>query len=77
MFKLKCNNLIFNKIMILNASYACLLHSRFVENHPMWILKDEPLISEVVLSQLLPGMSLSPRLIKGSPSVWPIQRNPN
>jgi hypothetical protein len=23
-FKLKCNNLIFNKIMVLNASYACL-----------------------------------------------------
>jgi hypothetical protein len=23
-FKLKCNNLIFNKIMVLNASYVCL-----------------------------------------------------
>jgi hypothetical protein len=23
-FKLKCNNLIFNEIMILNASYVCL-----------------------------------------------------
>jgi hypothetical protein len=50
-FKLKCNNLIFNEILVLNASYVCLLHSRFVENHPIWILKDGPLIFEVVLSQ--------------------------
>jgi hypothetical protein len=28
------------------------MHSRFVENHPIWILEDGPLISEVVLSQL-------------------------
>jgi hypothetical protein len=49
-FKLKCNNLIFNKIMILNALYVCLLHSRFVEKHPIWILEDEPLISVVILS---------------------------
>jgi hypothetical protein len=52
-FKLKCNNLIFNEIMVLNASYACLLYSRFVEDHPIWILEDGPLISEVVLSQLV------------------------
>jgi hypothetical protein len=26
------------------------MHSRFVENHPIWILEDGPLISEVVLS---------------------------
>jgi hypothetical protein len=52
-FKLKCNNLIFNKIMILNASYVCLLHSRFIENHSIWILEDRPLISEVVLSPLV------------------------
>jgi hypothetical protein len=25
-------------------------HSRFIENHPVWILEDGPLISEVVLS---------------------------
>jgi hypothetical protein len=49
--KLKCNNLIFNEIMILNALYVCLLHSRFIENHSVWILVDRPLISEVVLSQ--------------------------
>jgi hypothetical protein len=49
-FKLKCNNLILNEIMILNALYVCLLHSRFVENHPICILEDEPLISVVVLS---------------------------
>jgi hypothetical protein len=52
-FKLKCNNLIFNKIIVLNALYVYLLHSRFVENHPIGILKDGPLISEVVLSQLV------------------------
>jgi hypothetical protein len=38
-------------MLILYASYVCLLHSRFVENHPIWILEDGPLISEVVLSQ--------------------------
>jgi hypothetical protein len=27
------------------------MHSRFVENHPIWILDDGPLISEVVLSR--------------------------
>jgi hypothetical protein len=27
------------------------MHSRFVENHPIQILEDGPLISEVVLSQ--------------------------
>jgi hypothetical protein len=32
--KLKCINIIFNEIMVLKASYVCLLHSRFVENHP-------------------------------------------
>jgi hypothetical protein len=37
--------------MVLNALYVCLLHSRFVEHHPMWILEDGPLISEAVLSQ--------------------------
>jgi hypothetical protein len=36
--------------MVLNVLYVCLLHSRFVENHPIWILKDGPLISEVILS---------------------------
>jgi hypothetical protein len=32
-FKLKCNNLILNKIMVLNVSFVCLLHSHFVEDH--------------------------------------------
>jgi hypothetical protein len=50
-FKLKCNNLIFNEILVLYASYVYLLHSRFIENHRIWILEDELLISEVVLSQ--------------------------
>jgi hypothetical protein len=29
------------------------MHSRFVENHPIWILKDGSLISEEVLSQFV------------------------
>ncbi len=29
------------------------MHSRFVENHPIQILEDGPLIFEVVLSQLV------------------------
>jgi hypothetical protein len=59
--KLKCINLIFNEILILYASYMCLLYSRFVENHPIWILGDGPLISEVVLLQLVsePGSGLN------------------
>jgi hypothetical protein len=52
-FKLKSNNLTFNEIMVLYASYVCLLHSRFIESHPIWILEDGHLISEVVLSQLV------------------------
>jgi hypothetical protein len=52
-FKLKCNNLIFNEILILNVSYVCLLHSRFIENHLVWILEDGPLISKVVLSHFI------------------------
>jgi hypothetical protein len=32
--KLKCNNLIFNEILVLYASYVCLLYSRLVKNHP-------------------------------------------
>jgi hypothetical protein len=53
--KLKCNNLILNKILVLYALYVCLLYSRFIENHPIWILEDGSLNSEVVLSQSLPG----------------------
>jgi hypothetical protein len=52
MFKLKSNNLTFNEILILNALFVCLLHSCFIEDHPIWILEYEPLISEVVLSRL-------------------------
>jgi hypothetical protein len=29
------------------------MHSRFVENHPIWILEDVHLIFEVVLSHVL------------------------
>jgi hypothetical protein len=47
-FKLNYNNLNFNEIMVLNASFACLPHSRFIEDHPIWILKDRSLISEVL-----------------------------
>jgi hypothetical protein len=50
--KLKCNNLIFNEILILYASYVCLLYCRFIENHSIWILEDRPLISKLVLSHV-------------------------
>jgi hypothetical protein len=33
--KLSCNNLISTLIMVLYASYVCLLHSHFVENNPI------------------------------------------
>jgi hypothetical protein len=51
-FKLKCSNLIFNEIIVLNASYVCLyaflLHWESPDPDPgRW-----PLISEVVLSHL-------------------------
>jgi hypothetical protein len=36
--------------MVLNASFVCLPHSHFVEDHPIWILEDRPIISEVVRS---------------------------
>jgi hypothetical protein len=35
------------------------MHSCFVENHPIWILEDVPLISDVVLSQALSPVWLS------------------
>jgi hypothetical protein len=65
-FKVKYNNLFFSEILVLDASYVCLMHSCFIENHPIWILEDRPFISEAVLSQLqlaevLPIHSISPR----------------
>jgi hypothetical protein len=51
-FKLKCNNLIFNEILVLYALYVCLMHSRFVKNHPIWILEDGSLISKMVVSHI-------------------------
>jgi hypothetical protein len=56
-----CNNLTFNEFMCLYDSYVCLLHSRFVESHLIWILEDRPLISKVVLSH--PVMPLAPGAI--------------
>jgi hypothetical protein len=50
--KLKCHNLIFNEIRVLYASYIWLMHSRFIENHPIWILEDGALNSKIVLSQI-------------------------
>jgi hypothetical protein len=44
-----CNNTISTLIMSLYDLYVHLLHSRFIENHPIWILEDRPLIFEVVL----------------------------
>jgi hypothetical protein len=50
-FKLKCNNSIFNETMLLMLRMCVGMHSHFVENQPIRILKDGPLISEVILSQ--------------------------
>jgi hypothetical protein len=49
-FKLKCNNLIFNEIMILNASYVCLHAFSLRRESPDPDPGDGPLISEGVLS---------------------------
>jgi hypothetical protein len=43
-FKLKCNNLISNEIMVWMLRMCVCMHSRFVENHPIRILEDGPLI---------------------------------
>jgi hypothetical protein len=40
------------------------MHSRFVENHPIWILKNGPLISEVVLSQLISELDTHSKHLK-------------
>jgi hypothetical protein len=50
--KLKCNNLILNKILVLYALYVCLLYSRFIENHPIWILEDGSLNSETEVAHI-------------------------
>jgi hypothetical protein len=42
-FKSSYNNLIFTLIMVLYASYVCLLHSRFIENHPIDLEATNPL----------------------------------
>jgi hypothetical protein len=51
-FKLKCNNLIFNEIMVLNASYVCLHAFSLRRESPDPDLEYGPLISEGVLSQV-------------------------
>jgi hypothetical protein len=42
MLKLKCNNLIFNEISVLYASYVCLLPFRFIENRPIDLESTNP-----------------------------------
>jgi hypothetical protein len=41
--KSSCNNLIFTLIMVLYVLYVCLLHSRFIENHPIDLEVTNPL----------------------------------
>jgi hypothetical protein len=44
------------------------MHSRFVENHPIRILEDGPLISEGVLSQLVRGfLEMSTQIVEMIP----------
>jgi hypothetical protein len=44
------------------------MHSRFIENHPIRILKDGPLISDMVLSQV---PEISSRTMSGSAEQCP------
>jgi hypothetical protein len=37
-----CNNLTFTLIMVLYASYVCLLHSHFIENHSIDLEVTDP-----------------------------------
>jgi hypothetical protein len=46
------------------------MHSRFIENHPIQILEDGPLIFEGVLSQP-PDLSTA-----RPPSIWPVRPSP-
>jgi hypothetical protein len=57
------------------------MHSRFIENHPIWILEYGPLIYEVVLSQSLcvwsrPHTILPDLLIIRPPSTRPVLDHP-
>jgi hypothetical protein len=52
-FKLKCNNLIFNEIMVLNALYVCLHAFSLHRESPDSDSGRRTLISKVVLSQLI------------------------
>jgi hypothetical protein len=45
-FKLKCNNLIFNKIMVLNASYVC-LHAFSLRNFFIHKIGEEEMFFQV------------------------------
>jgi hypothetical protein len=56
--------------MVLNASYVCLLHSHFINNYLIWILKDEALISKVFLShthQTSPGKRFGKTIVRPPP----------
>jgi hypothetical protein len=55
--------------MVLYVCVSCLLHSRFIENHPIWIPEDGPLISKVVLSPVS-WLSLKTK-VYGFSVVWP------
>jgi hypothetical protein len=50
------------KLWFLILRMCVYMHSHFVENHPIWILEDGPLISEGVLSH-------KPKLILREPMV--------
>jgi hypothetical protein len=48
--KQSCNNIFYFNLVFI--CFICVFaYSRLVENHPIYILEDRPLISEVVLSQ--------------------------
>jgi hypothetical protein len=45
------------------------MHSRFIENHPIWILEDGHIISKVVLSQPVAATTQSRDVDGGPPRV--------
>jgi hypothetical protein len=57
------------------------MHSHFIENHPIWILEDGPLISEMVLSQLVSelgsGLNTQSKHLKNATMFMVMTLSPN
>jgi hypothetical protein len=64
-FKLKCNNLILKKIMVLNVSYVCLHVFSLGRESPDPDPRRRTLISEVLLSQCCKGSGTRRKKARG------------